>query len=291
MKKLYIIVLILFLSFLTACQKNIFLKGNDNITIELGSEYVDEGIDIPSNYTYKEENNININKVGSYYYKYNVYDKNNKLVQEILRVVNVKDTISPRFLERDVEELYPGIMYNNDYFFEEIIDEDKIHFLNDGIIFYQHGNNKVHIDILDESNNKTEFEKEYNVSDDYAKLKDLLEEENRIIKDSDGNFWVYYANDKKHCFSFRNSGNDYIYEVSSKYVDYKYIISATSSGMLEKTTIDFKLDNDIGAYFEFNSYELKDEYINDLNYTDEELDYIRNAYKLLVLYIDVFSID
>ena len=61
--------------------------------------------------------------------------------------------------------------------------------------------------------------------------------------------------------------------------------------MLEKTTIDFKLDNDIGAYFEFNSYELKDEYINDLNYTDEELDYIRNAYKLLVLYIDVFSID
>ena len=100
MKKLYIIVLILFLSFLTACQKNIFLKGNDNITIELGSEYVDEGLDIPSNYTYKEENNININKVGSYYYKYNVYDKNNKLVQEILRVVNVKDTISPRFLER-----------------------------------------------------------------------------------------------------------------------------------------------------------------------------------------------
>ena len=69
-------------------------------------------------------------------------------------------------------------------------------------------------------------------------------------------------------------------------LNYKYVISVSSEGLSEETYIEY---GDIS--FRFNAYELEDAYLNHPNASDKIKEDIRNAYELLVFYVNMFSVN
>ncbi len=298
MKKVLMIIMILISTFfISACSNNISLVGSDEIIIEIGGEYNDAGINIPSNYHFSTKTNLDINKVGSYYFEYIVYNKNNKKVDDLIRYIKVKDTKAPEYEIKIIDNLLAGIYYDEAYFFENIIDENNYYIKSDkDIIFFKEGRYEINIEISDEYNNARVFNREYNVIKDDNLLIETLKEENRLNRYDDGSIKVNFGKDIKDYFYFYKFNNDYIYEINRlinidddlKELNYKYIISVSSSGLSEKTIIKYDKDN-MNLIFEFNVYELDDASINNLNAMDKLKEEIKNCYSLLDLYINVFS--
>ena len=301
MKKIVALIFIFFfILLLSSCKTNVSLKGNDSIIIELGMEYEDEGINIPSNYHYDTSDNININKTGSYYYKYEIYNKSNKKLGELNRVVTVKDTTAPTYKEKDIDHLLVGKRYYENYFFDSIIDKSTYSLKSEkAIIFFEEGRYEVNIIISDKYNNICEFRKEYNVIDDKDLLLEELKEEEKYIKYEGGDFKVNYSDNKNEYFYFHKMNNDYIYEInyrideynSSDILNYKYVISVSSQGLSEQTYIEYGDKDKVGISFIFNAYELEDWYLNHPEATDKIKQDIKNAYALLVFYIEMFSVN
>lgn len=301
MKKIISLILIFFfILFLSSCKNDISLKGNDSIIIELGIEYQDEGINIPSNYHFDVSDNIDINKTGSYYYKYVIYDKDDKKVGELIRDIIVKDTISPSYVEKEIDHLLVGKRYYENYFFDEIIDKSDYTLKSEkDIIFFEEGNFEINIKITDKYDNLCEFKKSYNVIDDKALLLEELKKEDKYIKYDGGDFKVNYGDYKNEYFYFHKVDNDYVYEVnyrideyhSYKYLNYKYVISVSSQGLSERTYIEYGNAEKGGISFTFNAYELEDWYLNHPEATDKMKQDIKNAYALLVFYIEMFSVN
>ena len=77
---------------------SIVLNGKDNIVLEYGNLYEDEGAtakykDTDLSKDIKTDTNINFKKVGDYYYKYKItYEKVSK---EVKRTISIKDTSKP----------------------------------------------------------------------------------------------------------------------------------------------------------------------------------------------------
>ena len=124
MKKVLLIIIIFLIMLMFGCSDKISLKGSDDIVIEIGDEYEDVGINIPSNYQYEVRTNLDINKVGSYYFEYLVY-KNNKKVDDLFRTIKVKDTTAPEYETKLIDNLLVGIEYDESYFFENISDRSN----------------------------------------------------------------------------------------------------------------------------------------------------------------------
>ena len=297
MKKVLLIIIIFLIMLMFGCSDKISLKGSDDIVIEIGDEYEDVGINIPSNYQYETKTNLDINKVGSYYFEYLVY-KNNKKVDDLFRTIKVKDTTAPEYETKLIDNLLVGIEYDESYFFENISDRSNYFLKSDkDIIFFEEGRYEIDIIISDEYNNASEFKKEYNVISDTALLLNTLKEKNRLNRYDDGSIKVSYGKDIKDYFYFYKFNNDYIYEINHLInidndianLNYKYVISVTSTGLSEKTIIEYVKSDESGLYFSFNSYELEDKYINNPNASEELKEEIKNLYSLLVYYINVFG--
>ena len=297
MKKVLLIIIIFLIMLMFGCSDKISIKGSDDIIIEIGDEYEDVGINIPSNYQYETKTNLDINKVGSYYFEYLVY-KNNKKVDDLFRTIKVKDTTAPEYETKLIDNLLVGIEYDESYFFENISDRSNYFLKSDkDIIFFEEGRYEIDIIISDEYNNASEFKKEYNVISDTALLLNTLKEKNRLNRYDDGSIKVSYGKDIKDYFYFYKFNNDYIYEINHLInidndianLNYKYVISVTSTGLSEKTIIEYVKSDESGLYFSFNSYELEDKYINNPNASEELKEEIKNLYSLLVYYINVFG--
>ena len=297
MKKVLLIIIIFLIMLMFGCSDKISLKGSDDIVIEIGDEYEDVGINIPSNYQYEVRTNLDINKVGSYYFEYLVY-KNNKKVDDLFRSIKVKDTKAPEYETKLIDNLLVGIEYDESYFFENINDKSNYYLKSDkDIIFFEKGRYEIDIIISDEYNNASEFKRDYSVIKDDALLLNTLKEENRLNRYDDGSIKVNYGKDIKDYFYFYKFNNDYIYEINHLInidndianLNYKYVISVTSTGLSEKTIIEYVKSDESGLYFSFNSYELEDKYINNPNASEELKEEIKNLYSLLVYYINVFG--
>ena len=301
MKKIIsLIIIFFFILFLSSCKSNVSLKGKDSITIELGIEYQDEGINIPSNYHFEVSDNIDINKIGSYYYKYVIYDKDDKKVGELIRDIIVKDTTSPTYVEKDIDHLLIGRKYDESYFFDNIVDKSKCYLRSDkDIIFYQEGRYEVNIIITDESSNKCVFKKEYNVIDDKEELLEELKKEDKVIKYNNGDIEVYFGKTNRDYFHFYNKNYDYIYEINQviydgmavTFLNYKYIITVSSEGLSEKTYINFGTEEIGGLSFVYEGYELSEEFLNNEVKNAETINKIKNANALLMLYVEMFSVN
>lgn len=79
----------------------ISLKGNNEIRIEAGSTYIDEGVTVSDNYDKDINSKLSVinpvgtTKLGEYTVTYNVKDSNNNIATEVTRKVIVVDTTAP----------------------------------------------------------------------------------------------------------------------------------------------------------------------------------------------------
>ena len=123
--------------FLVSCNKaedlNIHLNGDEEITIEVKSEYEELGIELPNNYTYEIFEDIDTNKLGKQEVNYVIYDKKGNKVKELKRIINVVDTTAPTIKEAKDKAFYLGVGYNINDFISNSYDEkndNKIKNLN-----------------------------------------------------------------------------------------------------------------------------------------------------------------
>ena len=294
MKKVSLVFIFILLTFLTSCSKVISLKGEEDVVVELGSMYNDEGINIPDSYTYEEKDNININKCGKYYYTYRIYNKG-KYVGELTRKVEVVDTTAPTYVLKDIDKLCVGIKYDKEYFFESISDNSKYTFYpSSSILFYDEGWHEISFSIVDESKNEVSIEKEYNVIKEKEPLILKLKEEDRIIRYDNGDIKVFFGSSRNSdYFHFYKDGNTYIYKINeieenkNINIEYIYSITVSSEGLKEHSNI---IIDDL--CFEFDAYIYNSLYIDDqFGYSKDISNTIENTYKLLTLYVDLFSIN
>jgi len=78
----------------------ITLNGNSVVSVELGDEYVDAGATATDNYDEElvvdvDNSELNINTLGTYSIYYDVVDSSGNIAEQVVRTVNVVDTIAP----------------------------------------------------------------------------------------------------------------------------------------------------------------------------------------------------
>ena len=90
---------------LTACITDeienkdiVFMNGEVLIELEAHDEFEDPGITMPDNFTLIRNENINIDRIGSYEIHYKVLDNEGVVYKEMIRVINVYDFTAPEII-------------------------------------------------------------------------------------------------------------------------------------------------------------------------------------------------
>ena len=100
--------------FLGSCVATETIKINGELeqTIEVFSPYTDPGVTFPQDkYQLIVSGKVNNEILGKYRIVYSIYSKDGELVKELNRFVNVVDTKSPTFEQKQGQEYYVGIVY------------------------------------------------------------------------------------------------------------------------------------------------------------------------------------
>lgn len=159
----------------TSGDKNssIHLNGDEEINVEVKSEYEELGLDLPKKYTYEISEEIDTNVLGRQEVTYTIYDEKGKQVKELKRIINVVDTTAPTIKEANDKTFYLGVGYSINDFLDSYYDNyDKnrdLKFSQTEFVFNELGEQDVEITISDSSNNSTTFSKTINVELDLVK--------------------------------------------------------------------------------------------------------------------------
>ena len=116
-----IVVIFIFVLLLSSCGKN-KLIGRKKVKLELGDEYVEEGLNLEDGYTYVPYSNLINNMEGEYEIEYKIYDENGKYISSLYRKIIVKDKTAPIYEEIKRDRLYVGRAYNVSSFIKNIKD-------------------------------------------------------------------------------------------------------------------------------------------------------------------------
>lgn len=174
------LILILFEILLVSCSgtssdknSSIHLNGDEEINVEVKSEYEELGVELPKKYTYEISEEIDTNKLGRQEVTYTIYNEKGKQVKELKRIINVVDTTAPTIKEANDKTFYLGVGYSINDFLDSYYDNyDKSHdlkFSQTEFVFNELGEQDVEITISDSSNNSTTFSKTINVELDLVK--------------------------------------------------------------------------------------------------------------------------
>lgn len=152
--------------YLQKVNSNIYfaLNGNENIEIEVGNEYIEEGIIAQINHKnvankIKIITNLDVNKVGNYKIEYHLQDPFLNINKTITRNINVKDTIAPNLTvnSKKEETVYVGEKYKTptytaiDNYDGDITSKVKV---ESNVDTSKVGNYKINYSITDSSGNK-----------------------------------------------------------------------------------------------------------------------------------------
>lgn len=168
------LILILFEILLVSCSgtsgdknSSIHLNGDEEINVEVKSEYEELGVELPKKYTYEISEEIDTNVLGKQELTYTIYNEKGKQVKELKRIINVVDTTAPTIKEANDKTFYLGVGYSINDFLDSYYDNyDKSHdlkFSQTEFMFNELGEQDVEITISDSSNNSTTFSKTINV--------------------------------------------------------------------------------------------------------------------------------
>ncbi|MBP5407925.1 MAG: hypothetical protein J6Y42_02170, partial [Bacilli bacterium] len=142
-------------------EASIYLNGDEEINIEVKSEYEELGIELPNNYSYEIIQDIDTNKLGKQEVTYIIYNKKREQVKELKRIINVVDTTAPTIIEAKTKKFYLGVGYSINDFIDNYYDNyDKRHDLKISqteFVFNELGQQDVEITIGDSSNNVSTF--------------------------------------------------------------------------------------------------------------------------------------
>ncbi|MBO7078610.1 MAG: DUF5011 domain-containing protein [Bacilli bacterium] len=173
-KRLVLFVILILVIFLVSCNDakdeknlNIHLIGEEEITIEVKSEYEELGIELPEKYTYEISQDIDTNELGKQEVTYIVYNNKGNKVKELKRTVNVVDTTAPTIIEAKDKTFYLGVGYTiNDFidnYYDNFDNRRNLKISQTEFIFNELGEQDVTITISDSSGNSTKFSKTINV--------------------------------------------------------------------------------------------------------------------------------
>ena len=214
-------------------EPTFLLNGSENKSIEVGSTYIEEGVSVTSGYRYEIEGTLDTNNVGVYELHYLVKNESNETVKTFIRIINVVDTTSPKFVETDSFDLYE----KQEYTLEDFISDYYDNFTNKKNIavnvltplsFNEPGTYEIRIEFVDETGNKSLFVKKVNVLA-LNNYNDVNEFVNAMIEDKKA---VWLLNDLIEINIDENTRLQYnttnqILELrvkySSNYADYAYV--------------------------------------------------------------------
>ena len=173
-KRLVLFVILILVIFLVSCNDakdeknlNIHLIGEEEITIEVKSEYEELGIELPEKYTYDISQDIDTNVLGKQEVTYIVYNNKGNKVKELKRTINVVDTTAPTIIEAKDKTFYLGVGYTiNDFidnYYDNYDNRRNLKISQTEFIFNELGEQDVTITISDSSGNSTKFSKTINV--------------------------------------------------------------------------------------------------------------------------------
>lgn len=154
-------------------KDTIHLNGDVSLTVEAGSNYVDEGVTYPDKYTLRTTGIIDTDVLGTQELIYLIYSENGELVKEMHRFVEVKDTTSPIYTQLDNKEYYAGVTYQlNDLIsYSDNFDSSiKIQSTKQTFNFTSPGENEVTFDLSDSSGNTTNVNVSINALFDFETL-------------------------------------------------------------------------------------------------------------------------
>lgn len=142
-------------------DKGFYLKGNDEVIIDYGSEYIDEGFvaNIEENKSVKDikiENNVDTNKVGNYEIVYTITYKDK--TKSIKRIVKVVDNAPPTIEVNCKDTIYLPInstFKDCSYTATDNYDKDVKVKIDSNVNTKKKGDYTVTYTAIDSSNNKT----------------------------------------------------------------------------------------------------------------------------------------
>lgn len=255
-----IVVIFIFVLLLSSCGKN-KLIGRKKVKLELGDEYVEEGLNLEDGYTYVPYSNLINNMEGEYEIEYKIYDENGKYISSLYRKIIVKDKTAPIYEEIKRDRLYVGRAYNVSSFIKNIKDANDYEISpNNEIIYFQTGDVTIHYVIKDASNNEAIYDKKYNKVRDAKSMIEEMEKEgliehstSTIIHISDEYAFTVSTEglNKRYVLSYNNKNKDH----KNEYISYNVKVSSSN-------TITTSVSSSYCREFSYSGYEWDEEYMD-----------------------------
>ena len=162
---------------LTGCstgEEKIYINGDIEKTIEVNTEYADEGVTFPEEkYTLIKKGEVNPNKIGKYEVVYSLYTSDGELAKELHRFVSVVDTTVPTYEMKTGQTYYVGFSYSVSDFLtysDNYTESDKLIVTPKSYTFTRQGEQEITIDIEDSSKNKANATFKITPTFDFYKL-------------------------------------------------------------------------------------------------------------------------
>ena len=192
MKKIVLMIHLLGLVLLSSCstEDKVSLIDGVNIDTEVFEEFIDPGVEMPSDYTLITEGQVNSNILGTYYLNYIVLDDEGVVYKEMTRIVNVVDTKPPKIFY-SYQNYYIGMtqisdlisLYDN---YTSIFDLTFSHDISEVNPYSYEGIYTITINSKDSSGNTSEesFEIEFIMPNMYDLLMYLSQSNASFVKNS-----------------------------------------------------------------------------------------------------------
>lgn len=250
-----IVVIFIFVLLLSSCGKN-KLIGRKKVKLELGDEYVEEGLNLEDGYTYVPYSNLINNMEGKYEIEYKIYNENGKYISSLYRKIIVKDKTAPIYEEIKRDRLYVGRAYNVSSFIKNIKDANDYEISpNNEIIYFQTGDVTIHYVIKDASNNEAIYDKKYNKVRDAKSMVEEMEKEG-LIEHSTSTI-IHISDEYTFTVSTEGLNKRYVlsYNNKNEYISYNVKVSSSN-------TITTSVSSSYCREFSYSGYEWVEEYMD-----------------------------
>lgn len=275
-----IVVIFIFVLLLSSCGKN-KLIGRKKVKLELGDEYVEEGLNLEDGYTYVPYSNLINNMEGKYEIEYKIYDENGKYISSLYRKIIVKDKTAPIYEEIKRDRLYVGRAYNVSSFIKNIKDANDYEISpNNEIIYFQTGDVTIHYVIKDASNNEAIYDKKYNKVRDAKSMIEEMEKEG-LIEHSTSTI-IHISEEYTFTVSTEGLNKRYVlsYNNKNEYISYNVKVSSNN-------TITTSVSSSYCREFSYSGYEWVEEYMDtkvQIKNEEEQANFKAKMYEIYFLF-------
>jgi hypothetical protein len=245
---------------LAGCTKVeiIQIRGQVSLTIEVGTDYIEEGVIFPEKYTLIANGDVNTDRLGTYELTYSIYTDEGELVKKLNRFINVVDTQSPSYVESTSHIFYAGIDYSVDDFLESYSDNyddilDLSIISNSDFRFNEIGYPNIEINISDTSNNETIYTNSIDVVLDFEKLIDYIYSNQYLLVSKGttgiGSSYVKVRIDSNRSFTYFDSGSiHYVKSFSSNLGTGASIQISANYGEFSNAHLNYHINGSNGQY-------------------------------------------